>query len=154
MKYLKLFESHLPIWYENISSTAPSAFANMTSMEKTTVDYLVGKVVDDIVINSSMDEVVFYLEDGDTVVFYHEQDCCEGFVLEDVEGDFLEIINTRILLAEERISVDNPSDRYNDDSNTWTFYTIRTLRGTVVMRFCGSSNGYYSERCDIALIRK
>jgi hypothetical protein len=154
MKYIKYFESE-STWHEFVSASISGFLKD--SYEKSSIDYLVGKIIDEVVINNSKDQVAFYLEGGEIMVFHHDQDCCEGFVLEDVNGDFYDIINTRILLAEERISPDNPGEGievvYRNDSNTWTFYTIRTLRGTVVMRFCGSSNGYYSERCDIALIK-
>jgi hypothetical protein len=162
MKHLKHFESDSwdkfqdkPLWHENISKLS-SVFVS-GHQESIGIGYLVDKSLDDVIVNNSKTEVAFHLSNGEIMIFYHEQDCCENFVLEDVDGDFYDIINTKILLAEERISTDsdgiNNAINYND-SNTWTFYTIRTLRGTITMRFCGSSNGYYSERCDICLIKK
>lgn len=80
---------------------------------------------------------------------YHEQDCCESVYLEDVCGDWADIVGSTVISASEETS-------YGDSeslSETWTFYHIRTHRGTVTLRWYGSSNGYYSERVEIARVR-
>ena len=104
--------------------------------------------------------MAFFLSNGEMLLLYHEADCCEQFWLEDFDGEPFEITNCVIKSAEERISRDLPFDnqdterpgRYNE-SNTWTFYVIRSLRGTVTLRFCGSSNGYYSEGVNLVLYK-
>ena len=90
--------------------------------------------------------------DEDTVTFqnnevryvlYHEQNCCESVVVEEIIGDLEDLENLPLLIAREDSNADGPET--NDESYTWTFYNFATYKGYVTIRFYGSSNGYYSE---------
>lgn len=95
------------------------------------------------------DEVIyFYLANGAEYKMYHAQDCCEHVSIEDVEGDLDDLIGTRILQAEE--STQDATNKDEEDSATWTFYKLATVKGYVTIRWYGSSNGYYSESADFA----
>lgn len=94
--------------------------------------------------------------DGDEIIFrtkktefkmYHEQDCCEHVSIEDINGDLNDLIGSPIIVSMER---SNRSQGNNDDSETWTFYDISTIKGWVTIRWHGSSNGYYSESVNIS----
>ena len=97
-------------------------------------------------------EITFRLLDGRIFQLYHDQDCCESVSIEDIAGDITDLLDSPILVAEESV-VERPADVPVpdwEDSETWTFYRIGTIKGTVVIRWLGSSNGYYSESVDFA----
>ena len=122
------------------------------------------------------DEIILRTDAGFDIVMCHIQDCCEHVSVEDIVGDVEDIVGSEILVAEEVSSTDLQESKDevarilfgdeaevavavlngwkaestgNDESNTWTFYKIDTAKGGIVIRWLGSSNGYYSERVDI-----
>lgn len=94
------------------------------------------------------DQISFHVEDGRTFCLDHNQDCCEQVYVEDVIGDVSDLIGNPILEAEEVDNFPEPDIDISADSYTWTFYKIGTIKGHVVIRWLGQSNGYYSERVD------
>lgn len=99
------------------------------------------------------DEITFITSDGRTFRLRHDQDCCESVTIEDICGDLSDLIGTPILSADESTSTDNPegiTPPDYQDSFTWTFYRISTIKGSVVIRWYGESNGYYSESVEFA----
>ncbi len=100
-------------------------------------------------INVGDDEIVFRTDKGAEYKMYHEQDCCESVWVEDVCGDVADLLHTPILKAEETSEIGDD----NRESSTWTFYHLRTIRGTVTIRWCGTSNGYYSESVSFTKVK-
>jgi len=86
-------------------------------------------------------EINLITKEGKTFRMYHEQDCCETVSIDDINGDLNDIVNEPILLAEE---VSNSGEN-EYGTETWTFYKLSTIKGTVVIKWYGESNGYYSE---------
>ena len=119
---------------------------------------LEGKTLDKVEVQDN--EIYFESNCGQVWKLFHSPVCCESVTIESITGDLADLIKTPILLAEEASSSDDPQDvkdakaaekakdpNYWDltDSQTWTFYKLRTIKGSVDIRWHGSSNGYYSE---------
>ncbi len=135
------------------------------------VNELVGKTLKDI-LHDKENEAVFFLTDDDVgYVMNHNQNCCEHVSVESITGDLSDLIGTPILVAEERTSGQRDNelwgtvpdhiyieawrtkkDSWVPESETWTFYTLRTIKGSVDIRWHGTSNGYYSESVDFERI--
>lgn len=94
-------------------------------------------------------ELDFITNTGRTFRMYHSQDCCESVYLEDVIGDLSDLLNTPIVEAYVEDSSGMEAKNKYDDAFEWTFYRLRTLKGTVTLRWYGSSNGYYSTDVEI-----
>ena len=101
-------------------------------------------------VDESEEEIIFTTAEGQRIRMYHEQDCCESVTVEDVCGDWEDIINYQIYEADE--STNEGSSNWGE-SETWTFYRLRTNHGGVTIRWYGTSNGYYSESVNLELIK-
>ena len=105
---------------------------------------LLGMTLIDVEVKSS-EEIVFTTLGGQKFGMVHQQDCCESVEIDDICGDFDDLLGEPILVAEEVSNSDYPPKGEYDDSWTWTFYKLRTRKGDVTIRWYGTSNGYYSE---------
>lgn len=108
------------------------------------VDELQGKTLASVVHQDGIegDVIIFTADNGDIYHMYHSQDCCEHVVVEDIVGDLQDLVGTPILAASED---SNRGSSELHESETWTYYRFRTIKGSVSIRWHGSSNGYYSE---------
>ena len=125
------------------------ALCNLKSKNMTDCKFsdLLGKTL--VEINGLIKEsgkVIFECSDEKKYIMYHEQSCCESVYVEDICGDINDLMGSPILEA-EKISDDQlpAPDGYCPDSYTWTFYKLATIKGSVTIRWYGSSNGNYSE---------
>lgn len=113
---------------------------------------LVGKTFTKIEIDKNYSKsILFTCSDGSEYSMYHAQDCCEQVRLEEVIGDVEDLLNTPICIAEGTCNAKNECNSENgllyvgyddgaeDDFYTWTFYTLRTQKGTVVLRWKGDN---------------
>ena len=93
-----------------------------------------------------------YFRGGDgaeSYKLYHEEDWSETVTIEDICGDLSDLVGVPIADASEDINCESLDD---DTEQQWTFYNIRTIKGTVTIRFHGTSNGYYSMAVSLAKI--
>lgn len=94
-----------------------------------------------------------FVTDTASYVMFHDQECCEDVVLEDACGDWADLIGSPILHAYQSSNkTATPTEPERDETTTWTFYTLATIRGTVTLRWRGESNGYYSETVNFRLL--
>ena len=90
------------------------------------------------------EESVTFQNDKVRYTLYHQQDCCESVVVEEIIGDLDDLENLPLLIAREDTNAEG-EELPNSESYTWTFYNFATYKGYVTIRFLGESNGYYSE---------
>lgn len=116
------------------------------------LNVLLGKTITEIRgAEKGGEEIIFVCDDDTVYKMYHSQDCCESVYIDDVVGDISDLIRSPILEAEEIESRDG-ENRDGNDSYTWTFYKLATIKGSVTIKWYGSSNGYYSESVDFTQI--
>lgn len=109
---------------------------------------LIGKTL--IEISKSDEEILFKVSETEQYKMLHFQDYCESVTVEDVSGDLNDLLNTPILTADERTN-EKDTDYGHE---TYTFYTLRTVKGTVAIRWYGESNGCYSESVDFCKMKE
>lgn len=119
-------------------------------METKSIECMVGKTFD-AVLRHGADELFFTDATGKKGVrFFHFQNCCEDVEIDDIVGDLDDLVGNPILRAEEASSESEEQGRttkYGDPMyGTWTFYKFETVKGSVTVKWLGTSNGFYSEK--------
>jgi len=113
---------------------------------------LLGKTI--FKIERKDDAIIFYVMADyhfQKFMLYHQEDCCENVYIDDISGDFDDLLSSPVLISEESNS---QREAEYGNSETWSFYRIATNKGFVVIRFYGTSNGYYSETACLELVQQ
>ena len=93
------------------------------------ISELIGKTIIDII-------------DGEDFIIFQTS-------VDEVIGDFKNLMNLPIIMAKEEVTHQNPPGahpRLPHESFTWTIYRLATIKGYVTIRWYGHSNGEYNER--------
>ena len=90
-------------------------------------------------------ECVSFVTDRGTLRLLHRQNCCERVYLADTNGDMFDLIGGVVSVAEER---SNQKGGHGEYRTKYTFYTIRTTKGDLDLRWIGKDNGWYSVSVD------
>lgn len=112
---------------------------------------LIGRKLTHIDIDQDNDEMLLTCEDGSQFKLYHEQDCCEYVRIDDIEGDASLLLNKQIINVFTEIDHEMPEPV--DYSCTNTKFKFLVDDATLIVKWVGTSNGYYSEHVDFRQIK-
>lgn len=115
---------------------------------------LLGKYLTKLEVAADNSKITFTCSDGSMYEMSHCQDCCESVEVEDICGNTDHLIGYPIIFAEVSTDREHPREESWNESFTWTFYKLATIKGFCVIRWYGQSNGYYSEEVDMYLIQE
>ena len=118
-------------------------------MSVTVINEMLGRTFKEVFKNEN-DELVFrgdYSRGvwGTVFTFFHFQECCEKVWIEDIVGDLDDLQDEPLTEAE----VVTEECDVGDGHQTWSFFKFGTSKGCVTVRWCGESNGFYSERVSL-----
>ncbi len=123
--------------------------------EVTVFSDLIGKSISVISTVVPGTEVIFFtLYDNSIWKMWYEDGAPVAATVAEVVGDIKDIMDSALLEAESISQKAKPEDipEGYDPSATWTFYKFRTRKGSVVIRWLGISNGWYSEKVNFMRI--
>src|ERR1700722_6515810 len=129
-------------------------------MSDINVIVLEGKILTSVVKRESDDHITFTTMEGKEYVMYHSQDCCECVRIYDIKGELSDLTTPEIKSVKEDILREKdqwPKDvkeEYDPESFTWTIFKFKMKNDKrVVIRWLGTSNGYYNEDVSFAEIK-
>ncbi len=112
---------------------------------------IVGEVLTHIDTNESNDEILLTTRSGKTIKIFHQQDCCENVRIEGTDGNWHDIVG-KVIIEASKSEFDECEPKPSEWAESWTRTELkfRSDAATVISRWIGESNGYYSEGVDIA----
>lgn len=110
-------------------------------------DKMIGEILTNVDIGDSEEGVLFTCQSGKQFRMYHSQDCCEWVRIEDQSGDFHKLIGKKLIYVGETNYERGGEVDYG--TYTDTEYTFKVDDHTVIVKWHGESNGYYSESVEL-----
>jgi len=115
-------------------------------------DALVGEILTHIDVDADNEEILLTTQSGRRFRVYHNQNCCENVNIVDTEGEWHTLLNKKLVEVKHTEYDDGVPPYDGCESYTKTAILFRVDDATVISRWVGTSNGYYSETVDLAEI--
>lgn len=106
------------------------------------VSNLVGSTIQSVTGLEKDSERLIIVTDKGTLSLFHGKICCEEVCIVDFNGDVSDLVDGYVSVADRRTNINDAGESYF--RTQYTFYTIRTSKGDVDIRWLGRDNGYYS----------
>lgn len=107
---------------------------------------LEGKVILSVELSPKKDEIMFQFVDGTSVRYAVEGDCCSNSWIEHLEMP-ISVLGAKILSVEDSgpVTQDHSEHDQENGGDCISVYNtnFHTDRGTIVLEYRNSSNGYY-----------
>lgn len=113
---------------------------------------LIGETLEFVDVDEQENQILLTTKSGRRILIYHDQGCCESVRIVDTLGNWHDLIGKVIVEVEEDIIDSGDHDGY--DSKTETTLTFKVDGSTVISKWIGESNGFYSESVDITEITR
>ncbi len=114
-------------------------------MRQSDIKKLEGEVITHIDIDPENDIITITTKSKRSFSLHHNQCCCEYVRIVGYDGEIRSIYGKPVVVAEH-------SEEAVSDCQTNITITLKTDRDTLIFRWIGESNGYYSESVDISEI--
>lgn len=99
-----------------------------------------GKIIKFIDVDENENEILLTFEDGTKLLFYHDQECCESVSLVSIDGDIKKLKG----MVLKNIEFDSAYTATDYGICGKTQIVFKTDNETIVTKWIGESNGYYS----------
>jgi hypothetical protein len=113
----------------------------MAEVTYSDIKKIVGETLAYVDVDPEGDHILLTTVSGRQFSIFHRQDCCESVRIQGLDGEWSELFGK--VIQEAKHEEEDLQETY--ESGTLTALTFKVDGATVVSRWIGESNGYYSE---------